>query len=156
MWNENGSLILTLFTPKACRGSRNSASCQYKFCSPTARPRFDPETRPSATPAPRHHRLPQCRARAHGAWACSSKKWYTRAHRESSFVLTAAGFLHEYGSSDSMASGGGSCSSVCSSSWRLDCPSKRQQEKAPEGKAPHAADDAEAEDLKVMPGRESY
>jgi hypothetical protein len=34
------------------------------------------------------------------------KKRYTRAYRESYFVLTAAGFLHEYGSSDPMSPNG--------------------------------------------------
>jgi hypothetical protein len=34
------------------------------------------------------------------------KKRYTRAYRESYFVLTAAGFLHEYSSSDPAAPGG--------------------------------------------------
>ncbi|KAJ6563638.1 hypothetical protein DFH09DRAFT_889381, partial [Mycena vulgaris] len=34
------------------------------------------------------------------------KKRYTRAYRESFFVLTPAGFLHEYASSDPMAPGG--------------------------------------------------
>ncbi|KAK6996651.1 PH domain-containing protein [Favolaschia claudopus] len=34
------------------------------------------------------------------------KKRYTRTYRESFFVLTAAGFLHEYGSSDPMAPNG--------------------------------------------------
>ncbi|KAJ7772839.1 hypothetical protein DFH07DRAFT_801688 [Mycena maculata] len=34
------------------------------------------------------------------------KKRYTRAYRESYFVLTPAGFLHEYASSDPMAPGG--------------------------------------------------
>ncbi|KAJ7438204.1 hypothetical protein B0H11DRAFT_2105399 [Mycena galericulata] len=34
------------------------------------------------------------------------KKRYTRAYRESFFVLTPAGFLHEYASSDPMSSGG--------------------------------------------------